>query len=110
MITRKQLLSAVVNIGVAMNYSVKAILNPLALIMFPLGKRLNGYVNTVRIYRTAKYEYSKLNPYHKMQFARHIKENNLNVLDCTCVDCTLITTCEYKFDLYNFNGDCLADK
>lgn len=30
--------------------------------------------------------------------------------DTTCWDCTSKDTCEFAFDAYNTNGDCLAEK
>lgn len=29
---------------------------------------------------------------------------------CTCGECELRNTCEFSYDLYNKDGDCLADK
>jgi hypothetical protein len=30
--------------------------------------------------------------------------------DCSCCDCPVNSSCEYAFDLYNSDGDCLAMK
>ncbi len=37
-------------------------------------------------------------------------EVGYNLKDCTCNDCRDVEHCRYAFDLYNTNGDCLAEK
>ena len=37
-------------------------------------------------------------------------EAGCDIDDCTCNDCSDKETCIYAFDLYNTNGDCLAEK
>lgn len=34
----------------------------------------------------------------------------LNPSKCTCVKCISNKTCEYVYDYYNFDGDCLREK
>lgn len=33
-----------------------------------------------------------------------------NVRDLTCLDCPCVGECEWAWDAYNTNGDCLASK
>jgi hypothetical protein len=37
-------------------------------------------------------------------------ENALTVEHFTCCNCPCVVTCDYAYDLYNLDGDCLAVK
>lgn len=30
-----------------------------------------------------------------------------DISQCTCIDCTFANECDYAYDLYNTNGECL---
>lgn len=49
-----------------------------------------------------------------MNEAEHIKSyeeiTGRPVLSCTCLGCDARKKCEYAFDAYNEDGDCLAEK
>ena len=38
------------------------------------------------------------------------EERGYNIDNCTCNDCPDKETCNYAWDLYNTEGDCLASK
>lgn len=48
------------------------------------------------------------------EWIKHWKEiwgnNNMDPAKCTCVGCPLENTCEFVYDLWNEDGDCLAEK
>ena len=50
--------------------------------------------------------YKSLSPHHK----KAIKEQGLTIVDFTCTECSLVSTCPSSYDLYNTNGDCLEEK
>lgn len=43
-------------------------------------------------------------------FKKILEEGNLELKDFTCYDCLLFKECEFSFDIYNINGDCLFAK
>jgi len=45
-----------------------------------------------------------------IEFAREHFSDGLKVEDYSCYDCGAWQTCEFAFDAYNTNGDCLAEK
>ena len=44
----------------------------------------------------------------KLQYANISK--GITVPEFTCVDCATVFQCQFAFDLYNTNGDCLMEK
>lgn len=43
-------------------------------------------------------------------FRLHVRDRDLQPKDITCVDCPDNDKCEWAWDLYNTDGDCLALK
>lgn len=41
---------------------------------------------------------------------RTLNRPPVQIEDFTCADCPHVKTCVYSFDLYNLDGDCLAEK
>jgi hypothetical protein len=42
----------------------------------------------------------------QLDFLNH----DLNPDDCTCIECSEAKTCQFAFDFYNIDGDCLMEK
>jgi hypothetical protein len=38
------------------------------------------------------------------------KDHGISINELSCLDCSEWKTCEFAFDGYNTNGDCLAEK
>lgn len=48
---------------------------------------------------------------HKqMQIDQGVPIDQIEIPKCTCEDCLCNTKCEWAWDLYNTNGDCLGEK
>lgn len=48
--------------------------------------------------------------YRLPQFAEACDNIGLTREDFTCYNCPTMLNCEFAWDLYNTNGDCLAEK
>lgn len=45
-----------------------------------------------------------------IDYVEAISEMGIKFADFTCHNCALVGTCQWQFDLYNIDGDCLALK
>jgi hypothetical protein len=43
-------------------------------------------------------------------YREYFEEQGRDVLDCSCLDCSDAYICQFAFDPYNTNSDCLASK
>ena len=53
---------------------------------------------------------SKVDMLEDEEFMKMLENFNLKVDDFTCLFCMSNETCEFSFDPYNVNGDCLGMK
>lgn len=61
----------------------------------------------------AQKEWNKMPGNHReiaKQYLPLLPNGNADHTSLTCARCSLCDTCEFRWDLYNTNGDCLAEK
>ncbi len=80
---------------------------------FPLGLHSSNYSNIPDAKRITQEEYLDLRAQTILDAKSYLilKTNEeIDNFKLTCDDCPLRFTCEFAADLYNTNGDCLAEK